>query len=61
MLDRDVARDRCVEHVELLKLVLTGKNLEASEFLRQHLAALGPPKASRLGRGHCENSARETG
>lgn len=52
MLNRDVARERCMEHVELLKLVLAGRNTEASEFLRQHLAALGPLKASRLGRGH---------
>lgn len=50
-LDRDVARERCIEHVELLGLVLAGRNLEASEFLRQHLAALGPLKASRLRRG----------
>ena len=52
MLDRDVARDRCIEHVELLDLVLAGKNREASEFMHRHLAALGPLKAARLGRNH---------
>lgn len=60
MLDRDVARERCMEHVELLKLVLDGRNPEASGFLRQHLAALGPLKASRLGRGPREVPDRET-
>lgn len=52
MLDRDVAQERCREHVELLNLVLAGKNKEASAYMHQHLAALGPLKASRLGRGH---------
>lgn len=51
-LDRDVARERCREHVELLNLVLAGKNHEASAFMHQHLSALGLLKASRLGRGH---------
>jgi DNA-binding GntR family transcriptional regulator len=56
MLDRDVARERCLEHVELLNLVLAGKNREASEFLHRHLAALGPLKAARLGRGHRDSA-----
>lgn len=52
MLDRDIARERCVEHIELLDLVLRGRNREASDFMRSHLAALGPLKASRIGRGN---------
>lgn len=59
MLDRDVARDRCIEHVELLNLVLAGKNSEASEFLHQHLAALGPLKAARTGRGRSKGTEVE--
>ena len=58
MLDRDVARERCVEHVELLNLVLGGKNRDASEFLHRHLAALGPLKAATLGRGHRDEPAK---
>lgn len=45
MLDRDVARERCIEHVELLHLVLQGRNKEASDFMHRHLAALGPLKS----------------
>ena len=45
MLDRDVARERCIEHVELLHLVLQGRNKDASDFMRRHLAALGPLKS----------------
>ena len=45
MLDRDVARERCIEHVELLHLVLQGRNKEASDFMHHHLAALGPLKS----------------
>lgn len=45
MLDRDVARERCIEHIELLRLVLAGRNAEASDFMRKHLAALGPLKS----------------
>lgn len=52
MLDRVVARERCVEHVALLRMILAGKNHDASAFMHQHLAALGPLKAARLGRGH---------
>lgn len=44
MLDRDVARERCIEHIELLKLVLQGRNDDASDFMRKHLASLGPLK-----------------
>ncbi len=50
MLDRDVARERCMEHIQLLHLVLAGRNQEASDFMRQHLAALGPLKSrARMG------------
>jgi DNA-binding GntR family transcriptional regulator len=59
MLDRDVARERCIEHVELLNLVLAGRNREASELMRQHLASLGPLKAARLGRGHRDTAETE--
>lgn len=41
MLDRESARRRCEEHVELLDLVLAGKNREASEFMARHLQDLG--------------------
>ncbi|MDO5614094.1 MAG: GntR family transcriptional regulator [Paracoccus sp. (in: a-proteobacteria)] len=47
-LDRDSARDRCVEHVHLLQLVLAGKNADAADYLRAHLTALVPLKAMRL-------------
>jgi DNA-binding GntR family transcriptional regulator len=40
MLDREVARDRCREHVEILDLVLSGRNEEASVSLRRHLSDL---------------------
>ncbi len=59
MLDRDVARERCREHVELLNLVLAGENETASTFMHQHLASLGPLKASRLGRGNGDASVFE--
>lgn len=45
MLDRDVARERCIEHIELLHLVLQGRNQDASDFMHRHLAALGPLKS----------------
>ncbi|MDO5630259.1 MAG: GntR family transcriptional regulator [Paracoccus sp. (in: a-proteobacteria)] len=48
MLDRDIARDRCVEHVHLLQLVLAGKNADAADYLRAHLIALVPLKAAHL-------------
>lgn len=51
-LDRETARARCVEHVELLGLILDGRNAEAADFLRAHLAIVGPLKTARLGRGH---------
>lgn len=56
MLDRDVARERCMEHIQLLHLVLAGRNQEASDFMRQHLAALGPLK-SRARMGGAESAA----
>lgn len=51
MLSRDVARERCVEHIQILNLVLDGNNIAASDFMHRHLAMLGPLKASRLGAG----------
>lgn len=50
MLDRDIARDRCIEHIRLLELVLAGRNDEAANEMRDHLTALVPLKASRTGR-----------
>ena len=40
MLDRKSARLRCQEHLQLLDLVLEGKNLEASQFMARHLQDL---------------------
>lgn len=40
MLARDSARSRCIEHVDLLDLVLDGRNQEASEFMVRHLTDL---------------------
>lgn len=42
MLDRSIARDRCLEHIDLLDLVLAGRNAEASDAMRRHLAARPP-------------------
>ncbi len=43
--DREKARARCEEHVAILELVLAGRNAEAAEGMRRHLAALGPIKS----------------
>ncbi len=40
MLERENARSRCLEHVELLDLVLDGKNAEAAKFMTRHLTDL---------------------
>lgn len=40
MLAREDARSRCIEHVELLDLVLSGRNAEAAEFMTRHLTDL---------------------
>ena len=60
MLDRDVARERCMEHVELLKLVLIGRNQEASDFMHKHLAALGPLKSRARLKGNGNSSALQS-
>lgn len=39
-LDRKTARGRCIEHVELLDLILAGRNAEASQFMARHLQDL---------------------
>lgn len=44
MLDRASARERCNEHLELLDLVLAGKNLDASRYLARHLEDLSQLK-----------------
>ncbi|MNW03920.1 FCD domain protein [compost metagenome] len=41
MLDRNSARKRCLEHIELLDLILAGKNEEASRYMARHLEDLG--------------------
>nr|WP_244520012.1 hypothetical protein [Sinorhizobium glycinis] len=41
MLDRNSARERCREHIELLDLILAGKNVEASRYMARHLEDLG--------------------
>ncbi|MFQ6242831.1 hypothetical protein [Sinorhizobium meliloti] len=41
VLDRTTARERCHEHIELLYLILSGKNEEASRYMARHLADLG--------------------
>jgi len=40
MLDRESGRKRCIEHLELLDLILAGKNAEASQYMAQHLRDL---------------------
>lgn len=45
VVDRDLARLRCAEHVEILELVLAGRREEAADLMHRHLAALGPIKA----------------
>lgn len=40
MLARENARSRCIEHVELLDLVLAGRNQDAAEFMTRHLTDL---------------------
>ncbi|MDB5664693.1 MAG: bacterial regulatory s, gntR family protein [Cypionkella sp.] len=44
-IDRELARLRCAEHVQILELILQGKNRQAADTMRDHLAALGPIKA----------------
>lgn len=44
MLDRKSARKRCQEHLELLDLILAGKNAEAARFMAQHLQDLSKLK-----------------
>lgn len=45
VIDRDLARLRCAEHVKILELVLAGQREEAADLMHRHLAALGPIKA----------------
>lgn len=44
MLDRESARGRCLEHLELLDLLLANKNVEASAYMRRHLSELSTLK-----------------
>lgn len=45
VVDRDLARLRCAEHVEILDLILADKRDAAADLMHRHLAALGPVKA----------------
>lgn len=45
VVDRDLARLRCAEHVEILDLILAGQREAAADLMHRHLAALGPIKA----------------
>lgn len=45
VVDRDLARLRCMEHVRILELILAGQREEAADAMHRHLAALGPIKA----------------
>lgn len=56
VIDRDLARLRCAEHVRILELILSGRAREAADEMHRHLAALGPIKApvEREGAGHAQ-------
>ncbi|TNC50550.1 GntR family transcriptional regulator [Rubellimicrobium rubrum] len=45
-LDRKVSREQCLQHVEILDLVLAGRNEDASTTMRRHLGKLRGLKAS---------------
>jgi DNA-binding GntR family transcriptional regulator len=45
-LDREVSRDQCLEHVEILDLILAGRNEDASVTMRRHLSKLRGLKAT---------------
>ena len=45
-LPRDRALERCREHVQLVDLLLTGRNEEASAFMRQHLRSVSAEKTA---------------
>lgn len=45
VIDRELARQRCAEHVQILELILAGQREEAATLMHRHLAALGPIKA----------------
>lgn len=45
VVDRDLARLRCAEHVEMLDLILADRCAAAADLMHRHLAALGPVKA----------------
>jgi DNA-binding GntR family transcriptional regulator len=45
-LDRKVSREQCLEHVEILDLVLAGRNEDASTTMKRHLGKLRGLKAS---------------
>ena len=54
--DRTRARARCAEHVQMLELLLAGRNDAAADLMHRHLAALGPIKAATMAAGR-EGSA----
>jgi DNA-binding GntR family transcriptional regulator len=45
VIDRELARLRCAEHVEILDLILAEQREAAANLMHRHLAALGPVKA----------------
>lgn len=45
VIDRERARLRCAEHVQILELILAGRRDQAADLMHRHLAALGPIKA----------------
>ena len=45
VIDREQARLRCAEHVQILELILAGRRDQAADLMSRHLAALGPIKA----------------
>jgi DNA-binding GntR family transcriptional regulator len=45
VIDRELARLRCAEHVEILDLILAEQREAAANMMHRHLAALGPVKA----------------
>ena len=45
VVDREQARLRCAEHVQILEMILSGDPLAAATMMQDHLANLGPIKA----------------
>lgn len=52
MLDRDSARRRCMEHIELLDLLLADRRHAAAEFMKKHLDELSTLKTRARAKSH---------